>query len=153
MKLFEVLDKHVEWEWEHNEAEGGVALFKIGEYYYRVIFEHDHNYYDHAMDDMEHPPEFFTGIMILIRHEDDNQWTSTATNTGNEFQVFATVSAIMQEFIKQHKPEAISFSAHADEPTRVRLYKRFVRKLATIGYHEKFSDRDGVALVWVLVKE
>lgn len=49
-------------------------------------------------------------------------------NVGNQFTVFATVGAIMKEFIKSKKPEYFSFSAK--EKSRVRLYKIFAIRMA-----------------------
>lgn len=50
------------------------------------------------------------------------------TNTGNEIEVFSTVNAIMQDFIRRVNPKVIRFSA--EEASRQKLYDRMVRMLA-----------------------
>jgi hypothetical protein len=45
------------------------------------------------------------------------------------------------------------FGADAKEPSRVKLYKRFVKKLATAGYENKYEANDGSSVNWVLVKK
>jgi hypothetical protein len=53
--------------------------------------------------------------------------------TGNAFRTFATVSAIMKDFLKAINPNVFYFSA--EEPSRVRLYDRFAKQIKKItGY-------------------
>jgi hypothetical protein len=65
-------------------------------------------------------------------------------NTGKATQVFAAVSKCMDMFIKKVKPDAFYFSAN--EPSRVKLYKRF-SKLLTRKYKnyevKNYKDQHG----------
>ena len=54
--------------------------------------------------------------------------TNDITNTGDEYLVFATVGKIIMGSIDAKNMDFISFSAK--EPSRVKLYNRFARKLA-----------------------
>lgn len=49
----------------------------------------------------------------------------TATNTGNEFAVFSTVMAILAKEI-QNGVSNVMFTASLGEPSRVKLYDRFM---------------------------
>ncbi len=52
------------------------------------------------------------------------------TGTRDEFRVFATISDIVQRFIKKYSPETIRFSADKKEGTgRIALYRRFAKGL------------------------
>ena len=53
-----------------------------------------------------------------------NDARAEITNTGDEFRVFATVINLLDQYIKQHEPKTILFSAYADDPSRIKLYKK-----------------------------
>jgi len=53
-----------------------------------------------------------------------NDARAEITNTGDEFRVFATVINLLDQYIKQHAPKTILFSAYADDPSRIKLYKK-----------------------------
>tara|TARA_R110000868_G_scaffold143263_5_gene361230 strand:- start:3335 stop:3793 length:459 start_codon:yes stop_codon:yes gene_type:complete len=48
------------------------------------------------------------------------------TGTGDAFQIFATVIAILRGFIKLHTPQEIYFTGFSDEPSRLKLYTHLV---------------------------
>lgn len=47
--------------------------------------------------------------------------------TGEAIPIFATVIAILRDFIQRVRPERINFSA--EEPSRIKLYDRFIRMI------------------------
>ncbi len=58
-------------------------------------------------------------------------WTDNITNTGNAFRVFSTVLLILKECLKQIdsdglKADMIEFASKTIEPSRIKLYIRFV---------------------------
>lgn len=124
MKLYEVMNKAVEYEWESAHTDGGVAHFIIDGNTYKVeIAEPVKNIYNiefsldkidgsHNMDDSRH------GI----------------SDTGNPFLVFGTVKEILVDFLRNHSSEdtmGIYFSAK--EPSRMKLYSRFLKMAHTLG--------------------
>ena len=87
--------------------------------------------------------EFVTtgGLKYAVRFADyeDGYWSLTfsieqedlksmrVSGTGDQFEVMATVIDVLNRFIAQVKPTQITLSADPDEPSRVKLYRRFVR--------------------------
>jgi len=72
----------------------------------------------------------FTVVMDLLPQDywdiafTDNNMSSSKTGRGSAVEIFATVGAIIKEFIKKTDPRMIKFSAIDNEPSRVKLYKR-----------------------------
>lgn len=65
--------------------------------------------------------------------------------TGNAFKVFAAVAQAIQEFLKEMEKKEmpvwkLTFSAGADEPSRIKLYDRFAKKFKTM-FGFKLSSR------------
>lgn len=54
---------------------------------------------------------------------------TTLTGTGNSRKVFGTVIKIVQEFVEEHKPKTLYFTASKDEPSRVRLYNTMISQI------------------------
>ncbi len=59
-------------------------------------------------------------------------WMYKPTGDGNAFVIFATVGAILREFLAKRKPLYVWFTA--DEPSRVRLYDALIRRMNVSGY-------------------
>jgi len=121
MKLVEVLNKPADWKWFKQNGREHTALFII-----------DDNKY-----------------VWKAETSDQERWQVTfeirgtggkphdISKTGNEFQVFATVAVILDEFVKKVKPDIFWFSAK--EPSRAKLYDRFA-KLITRKHSAYKSD-------------
>jgi hypothetical protein len=109
MRLYELFDKVAKWEWTYQSDKIYVAKTAR----------------------LELTIEFFTS------EHDQNEWnvsflrgkTVKPTGTGNEFEIFSTVLAVIADFIQERQPEAIAFTA-ADTASRVKLYNRMVSKFA-----------------------
>jgi len=57
------------------------------------------------------------------------------TGTGNAFQIFSTVEAILQKYLKgyiQSSDRTIAFGAEKAEPSRMKLYNRMVPKMNSL---------------------
>jgi hypothetical protein len=55
----------------------------------------------------------------------------SATGTGQEFAVFATVREVFEWFVKKYEPRVFVFTASTDEPTRVKLYNRLSKQISS----------------------
>jgi hypothetical protein len=74
------------------------------------------------------------------------------TNTGSQFEVFATVKAIMSDFIFQKTPDVFRFSADKDENSRVSLYAKLSRSLSSQhGY--KLEEIDKGSFVYFMLSK
>lgn len=58
------------------------------------------------------------------------------TGQGDAIRILATVAAIVKDFVSTTKPDAISFSAKKNEPSRVAVYRRLAKKVVASGYEE-----------------
>jgi hypothetical protein len=60
------------------------------------------------------------------------------TGSGNQFVVFTTVMKMMEDFLKEYKPNSLKWNADKSEGSRISLYGsmlgRFKKKLNAIGY-------------------
>lgn len=56
------------------------------------------------------------------------------TNTGNQYEVFATVKDIIIDFASNHNMDALFFSSPAAETSRISLYTKMLPVLKRIGY-------------------
>lgn len=70
----------------------------------------------------------------------DGDGSEDLTGGGNAFQVFATVSAILRDYLAHRKPSGITFTAKGS--SRIKLYQRLAKSMAGElgGRVEKFSD-------------
>lgn len=67
----------------------------------------------------------------------DAPWKYKPTGEGNAMAIFATVSAIVKDFLTSRKPQYVWFVA--DEPTRVRLYNKLIRRMVVPGYEAEIN--------------
>lgn len=117
MILNELFDTTVPFE---MTLDGG--FFKIDQYTYGVDFLFMNDTSAQVSFSMDKPSTNYPG-------------TSSShygvEGTGNELKVFATVIAIIKQFIINNPQITyIEFSAKSAEPSRVRLYDRMVKSLA-----------------------
>lgn len=54
------------------------------------------------------------------------------TNTGGSVEIFSTVLAQMQDFVRKKKPQIVAFTGNYDDPSRIRLYDRIAQRLETL---------------------
>ena len=146
MKLFEVLNNHVIYDWLQGMDVGmETAEFDIGGNKYHVNFLDTKYTVDqvnkHCVD------------ISFILFSEDGEMDDSMTGTGNEFKVMATVLETIDDFLHHnHNVSAISFSAR--EPSRQRLYKRLVKQFMSKGWKEVDHDDEhkGGAYNWVLTQ-
>jgi len=102
-----------------------------------------------------------TNLSIMFNKEDDEEWavefyrnnSQDVTGEGLAQRVFATVLSAIQQFIDQHEPERIRFSASKEndsgQPNQSRssLYTRLVKRYANQwGYRVDVSDFSGTTV-------
>ena len=151
MILNEVLNTPVEYEWMHSHSDMAMAKFYVGNSEVVVEF-HEMNNPLAPNDPDPTAPKLCVDISFFVSEDGDFDSAEYGiTGNGGEYQIFATVMVIAKEFISTHKPAGICFSAA--EPSRIKLYDRFVKRFTGMGYklwkRAKHSSKD---MFWVLVK-
>ena len=78
-----------------------------------------------------------------------------ATGSGGELEVFATVKAIVHQFLQEYKPKKIGFASDRSELNRGKLYDRFVKRGMFPGYRliKRTDDPRQIYDKWVLVRD
>jgi len=152
MILNEVLNTPVKFKWLHNEAGMAMARFMIGNDEVNVEFHEMENPLNSKEADPTAPKLCIDISFNVSENGDYDSAEYGITGNGGEYQIFATVVLITKEFISTHKPDGICFSAA--EPSRIKLYDRFVKRFTGMGYklwkRARHSSKD---MFWVLVKK
>jgi len=133
MKIFEVLNKSVEYKWEYAGVDGATAHFTIGEYSYVV--------------EIAEPIEYIYNIEFALDKIEGNHNTDDSrhgiSDTGNQFVVFGTVKDILVDYLQHHANEdTIGIYFSAKEPSRRKLYSRFLKMAHKLGLTET-AEVDG----------
>jgi hypothetical protein len=71
-------------------------------------------------------------------HDTDRQYA--ILGSGGAVAILGTVIEVIKAFVAEQRPEAIGFTADMYEPTRVRLYRRMMSKIAIPGYAASVSN-------------
>lgn len=83
---------------------------------------------------------------------DDVDLSSGITNTGKAFPVFATVIAIIKDYVRKYDPKVIEFTAK--EPSRVKLYRALVQKItAQFGSHYNSGEENAGSFVYFTIRK
>lgn len=112
-----------------------VAVAKESNIHYRAVFEHDGHLFHVNMfnvpDDRNGGRTW--GIAFGIADKDDVmlEMKKTGTSGGAAVAIFRKVGSAVNSFVEQVQPERFHFSADASEPTRVKLYDKLSKVLAT----------------------
>ena len=137
MRLVELFDKPATtWKW-HDTGMGWAAVFKLGGRDYHVdmsgmpMFDMADDMHDQGL---ELPPEIeaiaktdpviYDASFYLHTGHEETSWQ--ISGTGNEYKVFATVMAIIKEFLTK-EPDTEYIHMAASEPSRIKLYNRMAR--------------------------
>ena len=89
----------------------------------------DNNKYEVALNLDDNTGVAMIGFSLLHHKSDRGNYHYDAgiTNTGDARRVFATVIEIIKQFADKYKPQVIAFTAN--EPSRIRLYDAFMKRL------------------------
>lgn len=107
-RIDELLNKPLEWEWTRHRDHGSIATFHTDKDRFDVALSKGDGYMDVMFISKNH------GLDI--------------SGDGQSFQIFATVAAILKDFISSNPPQPIRFSAK--EPSRAKLYQRLAQMMA-----------------------
>jgi len=142
MIIKELFNKVADWDYEDVQMEYGeavTAVFNIDdkdgvEQKYEVQFEEMADEDDLTNMDTPFLPNTggvwelnFTSQVVGGRF---NIKTNKITGSGNELLVFATVLDIIDKASQKHNINNITFGASNNEPSRVKLYKRLMKRLS-----------------------
>ena len=151
MILNEVLNSPVKFKWLHSDSELGMAKFFIDGNEVMVEFHEMDNPLPNDRKDPDYPKHAIDISFYVSEDGDHDSADYGITGGGNEYQVFSTVMVIAKEYIAKHKPEAITFSA--EEPSRIKLYDRFMKRFTSTGYRIYNKAQTPGGMVWVLFKQ
>jgi hypothetical protein len=136
MKLNEVFDSKPEpIKWKTKSKTNWFGQFMIGDFPFVIAF--DAGYRDKS--DFEvvfglNEPRVPNKLRGKIKTDD----YFGILGTGNQGKVFSTILAAIKNFTKSVKPTRLHFSA--EEPSRMKLYKRMVTRLApSLGYKPEMT--------------
>lgn len=76
----------------------------------------------------------------------DSSEDGTKSNKGEQFQVFATVTKIFGEFIKDEEPDHWFVEAVTSEPSRLKLFSRMVNKFVRLNKDYKVTESEEYGL-------
>lgn len=92
------------------------------------------------------------GFDFSQESKDGDDESYELTGSGNEFQVFATAKAFLEDAIQKKKPDVVYFEADKTRgESRARLYNRFTQRWQPKGYKHRiiatFDDTDYHAFI------
>ena len=123
MLITELFDNPAEWILDMEDHRSANYTFSIDEINYDVDFSRSPARLDNL--------EIYNVNFSIVESTGANNFD--IANTGNQYEVFATVMEIMKDFIKDRNVNAVVFSAAASEPSRISLYTKMMPKLKRIG--------------------
>lgn len=91
--------------------------------------------------DDKYADTYMIDFMAKITDKGKSYYTIDLTKSGNAFRVFATVLSIIRKSVAELHPKYLVFSAK--EPSRQKLYQRFIKFVSTLGYELNAIWQDG----------
>ena len=134
--LLELFDRKVEWEILLDTRSAVRAQFVLGELVYEVTIDGQRS----MNIELEEPHEMFDDIweihFALHGHIDQRTFHSSTkvTGTGNSILVFSTVIDIIKYAVESKNIQTLNIIADADQPTRVKLYKKMALHFSENGW-------------------
>lgn len=125
MKLLELFDKTPQVTWDFVQDSGAHASFVIGGIPYQVEIR-DGLIFQNGFSGPPESKAMLTTWEVEFAATLGRRSVITNTNTGNQFEVYASVFATVREFFKIQEVRPISVGA--DDDGRYRLYLRFMNK-------------------------
>ena len=125
MKLQEALNKPAKYYWAEQKDHRWEGYFRIGDFLYAFEARKE---LEKGKSDL-YPGEWEV-YFYQERQGDKRDSKDTVTGTGSEFVIFATVAKMFDNFVKEVKPQLLTFFSSDDEKSRHKLYSRFVKKAA-----------------------
>jgi len=89
-----------------------------------------------------------TRVEVAFAEQTPHGIKTAATGKGDAFKIFATVAAIVKEFLSKTKVtvDALTFTGKTAEPSRIKLYDRIAQNLGKFisGFEFECSGVDGI---------
>ncbi len=132
--LTELFASPVSWKWYITSDDQWTAKFIVNNVPYICEFVVD----DAARTARQNDPDYDDGggddewDMSFQLNDEKATKPFALSGTGHAFQVFATVVAILKDFLRQVKPAKVYFSADETEPSRISLYNRFIDSVSDV---------------------
>lgn len=118
--LFEAFDSKVDYDVVKHTADSYILEAEINGRTIRVSFTKS------AADTWD----------FEFKEKSGSKWTTAATGSGGELQVFSFVKEALMEFLELFHPETVEFTAfEEDGSTRGRLYEKFFKKYKHPNYN------------------
>ena len=151
MKLFEVLNSALPWEFTERSHGKYEAEFHTDTHRYSVDFaENTHPEFDDTHGEPQ-TSDLVTELSFTAVKHGTTAHTHGITGDGGALQVFSTVREIVKAWAKESNADSIMFSA--SEPSRIKLYKRFIPLLQKSGFHLEHSGSDHAGTqTWVFYR-
>jgi hypothetical protein len=138
MKIVEILDKAVDYSVTDRTKTFFQAEFVSNG---RIIkFDADLEYDYTDADDEAAEQRGVWAIAFVQKDPRGGPGRWDVTKGGKEFEVFATIRKIIEEFINEYDPKKIKFTSDKDESNRGQLYYKLFSKLLPPGYSLKKDD-------------
>lgn len=144
VKLFELLDMPLPWKWI-RKLKSWDASFSVNDkkYFVRFTIAAPNTW------------EMYFWLYGARRHANELGLVSKTgldiTGTGDAVKVFSTVKSILEAFIKTVNPDDIFFTSD-EEPSRVKLYDRFMLLFRSRGYNVHRSKDEDDEVVYHITK-
>lgn len=131
--LLELFDRTVKWELLIDTRSIFRAQFIIDELTYEVYLDGKWT----PDIELDGPHEVFRDaweIHFAMSDHKNHFSDEKITGTGNAILVFTTVIEIVSHAVDSKNIQTLSFTATSDEPSRVKLYDRMVKKMISNGW-------------------
>ncbi|WP_407304126.1 hypothetical protein [Acinetobacter sp.] len=138
--LSEALDKPLPYKVTNKSKTTFQATFIVGKR--KILFEADQ--ISVALD-----------AWVVSFYELGNASTSISkkTGSGNEFEVFATIKKIIEDFIEEFNPRELRIDSFKGEANRGKLYSRMLKKNLPIGWNIEKDDSHPSYELFILKKD
>lgn len=147
MKLDEILNKALPFEVTKDTSNRYIVNFVAGNRTIEFQADNESDWYeeDEGVDSGESSWTISFGEKRVGERGEAIDYDYGKTKGGKEFEVFATLKAILKKFIKEKNPTAIRFTADKDDDkdNRARLYARMFKKNLPPGWKLDVSHDEG----------
>ena len=139
--LDEALDKPLSYNVTLNSSKYWIAEFKVDDRLIQFEAERIGGGWDIIFGEMDQRDGEYTDGMKTKK-----------TGKGNEFKIFATIKALLDQFIEDKKPIMLSMDSHKGEPSRAKLYQRMISKNLPPGWKMERDESHPTYTTFVLKK-
>jgi hypothetical protein len=171
MKIQEILDSTLPFKVVRNNNHAYDVTFTAGNREIVFTAENEEAYVNDQNDEEHYDDEYDEGNWVIAFGEKIKRHTVAAdgskgkeydavdfgkTKGGKEFDVFATLKAILKQFIAEKKPVRIGFTADKSDGNRARLYAKLFKKNLPRGWSmdEKEDDDEYMPqTIFTMVRE